>query len=134
MKKYFLILIIPLLFLVAAPLAIAIEDTGGPAPDYVDPGSGITLINPLGVGGGPQDLEVFLIRILDFIIRIGTIVVIVVLVYVGYMFVTAQGKPEELKTARKALFGTIIGALILLGAQAIAYAILATVEAISVGN
>lgn len=134
MKKYFLILIIPLLFLVAAPLAIAIEDTGGPAPDYVDPGSGITLINPLGIGGETDSLEDFLIQILIFVTRIGTIVVIVMMVYVGYLFVAARGKPEALNEAKKALMWTIIGALILLGARAIAYAILATVEALSVGN
>lgn len=91
----------------------------------------VTLINPLGTGA---TLESFLNSILALVIRIGTIVVIIMLVYVGYLFVIAQGNESKLTEARRALLWTIIGALILLGAQAIALGIKATVEAISVGN
>lgn len=52
------------------------------------------------------------------------------LIYVGFLFVKAQGKEEELRDARRALLWTVIGALILLGSQAIAMGIKATVEAL----
>ena len=91
-------------------------------------GTNATLMNPLKAG---TSLEQLLMDILAFIIRIGTIVVIFMVVYVGYMFVVAQGKPEEIKKARTALLWTVIGALILLGAQAIATGIKETVQAIS---
>jgi len=52
------------------------------------------------------------------------------LVYVGYLFVTARGNDTKLTTAKSALLWTVVGALILLGAEAIALAIQATVEAI----
>lgn len=90
-------------------------------------GSNVTLINPLKA----QDLEAFLKDILAFIIRIGTIVVILMIVYVGYLFVVAQGVPGKIEEARKALLWTVVGALILLGSQAIAISLEATVRALS---
>lgn len=76
----------------------------------------------------------FLNKILEFVIKIGTVVVVLMTVYVGYLFVVAQGKEAEIRTARTALLWTVVGALILLGSQAIAVAIKATVQAISVGQ
>lgn len=76
----------------------------------------------------------FLVKILSFIIRIGAIAVVLMLVYVGYLFVIARGEPGKIIEARSALLWTVIGALILLGSQAIAYGIQATVQALSVGQ
>lgn len=76
----------------------------------------------------------FLNKILEFVIRIGTVVVILMLVYVGYLFVIAQGVPGKIEEAKKALLWTIVGALILLGSQAISLGIKATVQALSVGQ
>ncbi len=90
-------------------------------------GSSVTLTNPLTSG---DSLEGFLGEILKFIIRIGTIVVILMVVYVGFKFVTAQGEPGKITEARTMLLWTVIGALVLLGAQAIAMAIQATVQAL----
>lgn len=96
----------------------------------VPPGGnpGVFLNNPLSAG---TSLPAFLNSILDFVIRIGTIVVILMVVYVGFMFVTAQGNETKLTTARRALLWTIVGALILLGAKAISLAIQSTVNAIT---
>jgi len=76
----------------------------------------------------------FLNKILDFVIKIGTVVVILMLVYVGYLFVAARGEPGKLETARSALLWTVVGALILLGSKAIAIGIEQTVRAISAGQ
>ena len=75
----------------------------------------------------------FLNDILVFVIRIGTVVVVVMLIYVGYLFVVAQGSSDKITEARQALLWTVVGALILLGAQAISLGIQATVAAISPG-
>lgn len=72
--------------------------------------------------------------ILAVVIRIGTVVVILMMVYVGYLFVAARGEPGEITKARQALLWTVVGALILLGAQVIAIGIRATVQALSVGG
>lgn len=91
------------------------------------PGGGVTLMNPLNSG---TNLESFLGSIMDFIIRIGTIVVILMIVFVGYKFVVARGKPGDIEEAKKMLLWTVIGALILLGAKAISSGILATVQSL----
>lgn len=94
-------------------------------------GQDIKLLNPLK---GSANLESFLLSILDFVIRIGSIVVVLMVIYVGFQFVTARGKEAEIIKARTSLLYTLIGALILLGAKAIALGIQATVQAISVGQ
>jgi len=91
----------------------------------------VTLINPLK---GGTTLETFLNSILTFVIRIGTIAIIVMLVFVGYKFVAAQGNPAKISEAQKMLLWTLVGALILLGAKAISIGIMATVQALSVGS
>lgn len=92
------------------------------------------LINPLkGVDcskSGGDCLMAFLQGILAYVIRIGTIIVILMIVFVGYKFVMAQGKEAEIRDARNMLLWTVIGALILLGSQAIAMSIKATVQAL----
>jgi hypothetical protein len=50
------------------------------------------------------------------------------IVYVGFLFVAAQGNAEKISSARSALVWTIIGGLLLLGASAIELVIEATVK------
>lgn len=93
--------------------------------------SNTTLINPLNSGScAPNQncLLIFLNKILEFVIKIGTVVVVLMLVYVGFLFVTAQGNETKLTTAKQALLWTIVGALILLGSQAISVGIHETVK------
>ena len=97
----------------------------------------VSLINPLGTSCNPANTDClgnFLRSILAFVIRIGTVVVILMLVYVGYKFVTARGEPAEITKARTMLLWTVVGALILLGAQVIAVGITATVQSLGTGS
>lgn len=106
-------------------------------PANTNPSSNVTLINPLNTGECAPNgncLMNFLDRILEFVIRIGTVVVVLMTVYVGYLFVVAQGKEEKIREARTALLWTVVGALILLGSVAIKNGIVATVQALSVGQ
>lgn len=91
------------------------------------PVKGVTLINPLQA----DSLEEFLLDILDFVIRIGAIIIVLMMVFVGYKFVVAQGSETALVEARQMLLWTVVGALVLLGAQSIALAIEATVQALA---
>ena len=94
--------------------------------------SGVALINPLGAG---TTLNSFLLSILNIITNtIGPVIVILMLVYVGFKFVTAQGSDSALTEARKMLLWTLVGALVLLGAKVIAIGIQATVQALSTGG
>lgn len=92
---------------------------------------GTTLINPLSAG---TDLPTLLQGILGFVVKIGAVVVVLMLVYVGFLFATAGGEPGKITKAKEALLWTIVGALILLGAQAIASGIQATAQALSTGT
>jgi len=130
------IFLLSLLFLLSAsfvlPHAVSAQGgagTGGYQSGGTGTGGSGSLINPLSAG---TNLQTFLTQILDFIIRIGTIVVILMLVYVGYLFVAARGAPDKIENAKKALLWTLVGALVLLGAKAIALAIQATVAAVTV--
>lgn len=86
--------------------------------------SGGGLINPLKV----DSIEKLLALILAAVVQIGSILLVLALVYVGFLFVAAQGNTEQLKKAREALVWTVIGGIVLLGAQAIALVIQSTVQ------
>ncbi len=57
--------------------------------------------------------------------------VVVAFIYAGFLFVRAQGKPEEIKKAKEVMFWSVIGAFILLGASAFATIIGTTVSTIT---
>lgn len=77
------------------------------------------------------DLTDFLRTLLEGVIKIGIPVIALAIIYSGFLFVMARGNPEELKTAKRALLYSVIGAAILLGAWAIAKLITDTVLQIS---
>jgi len=84
------------------------------------------LDNPLGSNTG--DLNTFLANILDAIVLLLTPVVTIMLLYSGFMFVTARGNKETLGTAKSALLYTLIGAAIVLGAKGLALVLQNTVK------
>lgn len=87
---------------------------------------GQTLINPLKA----NNLEELLLAILRGVIQLGTIFLVLALVWTGFLFVYAQGAEERIKNARAALMWTVVGGLLLLGAQGIALVLQATVNAL----
>ena len=109
----------------------SIPGSGGPTPvgSGSIPSEGDTLKNPLQAG----TLQAFIVNVLQVVVQLGSIIVILMLIYVGFMFVTAQGDIKKIIEARQALLYTVIGALILLGAQVIAMGIQATVQALATG-
>jgi len=83
--------------------------------------------NPLKLDSTQKVLEAFL----KILIQIGAVAVTLAIVYAGFLFVVAQGNPEKINTAKKTLFYTIIGALILLGAQIISSVVQSTITQLS---
>lgn len=131
--RYFAI--VAFLLLALAPATLAQTQTSGAGNNQTQTNgagdSGITLVNPLGAG---TDLTTLLGEVLDFVVNIGAIVVILMIVFVGYKFVVARGNPAKITEARQALLWTVVGALILLGAKAIAIGICETTNALSTGG
>lgn len=92
-----------------------------------DTSSDLRLENPLKNIDSFPDL---LAAILGAVVQIGFMLLILMLVYVGFKFVAAQGNEEKLRDARSALVWTVIGGLILLGAEAISLVVQSTAEAL----
>jgi hypothetical protein len=76
-------------------------------------------------------LPTFLNALLDLIIIIATPIIVVMIVLAGFKFVTAGGNQEQLKSAKKTIVWTLVGALIILGAKAISAGIEETVNEIT---
>lgn len=68
----------------------------------------------------------------NIILPIATVFVIIWIVYAGFQFVTAQGKPTAIDEARRNLLWSLIGAGILLGAAGISKVLQNTVDALIV--
>lgn len=85
----------------------------------------ITIFNPLG----KQTLLGFFQDILSVLLIFAVPLIVFFIIYAGFKYVMAQGKPEEIQTAGKALLYAIIGGLIILGANIILAVIEGTINA-----
>ena len=88
-------------------------------------GDTVKLNNPIG---GTTTLSAFITQILGVVITIATPIAILAIIYSGFLFVKARGNPTELETAKKTLMGTLIGVMVLLGAQLLSSVIEGTIE------
>ncbi len=94
-----------------------------------NPATGTTPItNPIGK---ITTIQEFLRVLVTAAIKLGIPVVALAIIYTGFLFVKAQGAPEELTKAKEALLYTLIGAGILLGAWAITQMVFDTVKTLS---
>lgn len=87
----------------------------------------VKINNPLG---NISTVQEFIERLLNIVITIGVPIVALAIIYTGFLFVTAQGNADKLKTAKNALVYTLIGAALVLGAWVLAKAIVNTVNEI----
>ena len=101
-----------------------------PTPTQNAPSYKITIPNPLkaSITDIPSLLRVI---ISDIIIPIGGVVAVLMIMWAGFLYVTARGKPEKIKEAHQALLWGSIGAAILLGAYVIAQVIQNTIHQIT---
>ena len=117
-------------FILLTQIVLAAPDGGG---GNADGGGGnttgtnisVTINNPLN--SEIDDIPKFIKAIINIVLIVGIPIVVLAIIYTGFLFVKAQGNSEELTKAKKALLYTLIGAALLLGAFVIAEAIQATV-------
>jgi len=88
------------------------------------PGPSGRFTNPIDY----DTLAQFLVALLDVIIQLAFPVIVLAVIYTGFLFVKAQGKPEGLTTAKNALLWTLIGAMLILGAFVLSEAICGTIR------
>lgn len=125
-----------ILFLVLAPVVFAAGPGGegnsssGPGGEGDSSGSkiSVTLTNPFKTGDNLYDLAKDILR--NVIMPLAGILCVLAFIYAGFMYVMAQGKPAELAKANKMLLYAAIGSALLLGAEAITFAVETTVKAL----
>ena len=111
-------------FVIIAPVVFSANPTDGITVTS-------TINNPLG--DKITDIPSFIKEAISIVLTIGIPIIALAIIYVGFLFVMAQGKPDKIKEAKKALANTLIGAALLLGAFIIAEAIGSTVDEIKKG-
>jgi hypothetical protein len=106
--------------LVIVPIAIVEAASGGGSVS----GGSATIQNPLGT----NSVQGLLLKIMDLVVKVGSIIVVFFIIYSGYKFVTARGNESEVTKAKDIFWATIIGGAILLGADVIANVVVNTVK------
>lgn len=86
----------------------------------------VTLTNPIKY----TSISAIVGAILDAVEYIGGIACALWIIWGGFLFVKAQGNPEELSKAKATLLHAVIGTVIILGAGAILTIIQSTITAI----
>lgn len=103
-------------WILGAQVSLAIEGTSGQT---------IEIKNPLG---NIDTIQEFVNKLLELVIQIGTPILVLAIVYTGFLFVKARGNSGDLEKAKASLWWTVIGAAIVLGAFVISSAIQATIN------
>jgi len=98
--------------------------TGGTHGSNTGTQSNNFIQNPLKA----DNLTDLTLAIVDVAVKLGSFIAFLALLWVGFQFVVAQGKPEKIADARKHFFYVIIGIAVLLGAKVIIEIIKATLS------
>lgn len=135
--KYFFFLI-PLFFasfLLSTPYQTfgQADDSGEGGSEIPDRGDGEGMFekikNPLRI----DNIQDLLAAILSAIVQIAIPFLVLAVMWVGFLFVAARGNPNKLADARQALFYTLLGALIILGAQTLSVILSGTISQLTEG-
>lgn len=89
-------------------------------------GSEFTFKSPLKDIGGIDELVKAVID--KIVLPLGLSVAVIFIIYAGFLYVKAQGKPGEIANAHKALAWTLVGTAVLLGAWVLAGLVGGTIE------
>lgn len=82
------------------------------------------------IGKDYDTIPKFIEAVINVVLIVGIPLLVLAIIYAGFLFVKAQGNSGELEIAKRTLMYTIIGGVLLLGAFVIAKAIGQTVEEI----
>jgi hypothetical protein len=121
LSKSFLSFLIPviLMMFIIIPFFAGAQGTG-------NPGSGVIKIENPFKQNTIQGLINTIIN--DILIPIGGVVSVLMVMWAGFLFVTARGNTTQISQAKDALLWAVIGAAILLGAWVISTAIQTTIN------
>ena len=124
MKNFFRSFIILSLLLLSSAATFAADATGGGTPA---PLVSAQVENPIKY----DNFADFVAAVLQTAVEILMPFVVLAFIWSGFLFVRAQGKPAELETAKSAIFWSVIGAFILMGAWGFSQIIATTVTTLT---
>ncbi len=119
--------IILTIFFIVPIFVLAATGSGNPPGGTTN----VTIGNP-AAGAGNTLIDVLVTLLEDVVMPIAVIAVIVWIIWAGFSYLTAQGKPAEIQKAHQRLLWSLIGAGILLGAVGISKVVQSTINAIIV--
>jgi hypothetical protein len=105
--------------LAAAGNALAVSRPPGETETF-------SIENPIAANSFPKLLEL----ILNIIIDVGLPIIVISIIFVGFKYVTAQGKPAEIAKAHQAFTWVMVGTAIVIGARVIVAIVTNTVSQI----
>ncbi len=85
--------------------------------------------NPLK--SNPHSVQDIFDLVMPKVNAVGAIIATLSFVYNGFLFAKAKGNPKEIETAKAYFTGTVIGVLIILGANIIVAIVNATIDSLS---
>jgi hypothetical protein len=104
------------------------QTTPQPAPYPSNPNTsqrGFTSFqNPISA----NTIQEFIARILQFVVQLSVPFAVFFIILTGFRYVMAQGNPEKILEAHRTLLYTVIGIMVLLGAQLISLVIQNTIQ------
>lgn len=100
------------------------DDSAGGGAQQTDQGSN-DLINPLS---SINSIPEFFQAILDIVMVFAIPFIVFFIVYAGFLYVMAQGKPEQISKAHNALLYALIGGVLILAANALLAIVTGTVN------
>lgn len=89
-----------------------------------------TYENPLAGALGITTVDQFFLALVDLVFLIGMPIVVIFIIYSGFLFVTGGDNESKVAKARFVFLWTAVGAIVLLGAKALALAIQATITSL----
>jgi hypothetical protein len=73
-------------------------------------------------------LDQLVAAVLQIVVMVSLPIISLIIVYSGFLFLTAQGNPKKLEGARNNIMYALIGAILVLGAWALAELLANTIE------
>lgn len=125
MKKFLLISLIVLNIFSFGIKKVAADDAGSGIMQKLDTAAGMAQYNE----STANDLPTVVGRFINFLLSLLGAIFVILMLYAGFLWMTAQGKADQVDKAETILQNAIIGIVIVVGAYAITYFVLYALRA-----
>jgi hypothetical protein len=135
-KKHLLSLIIIIFFLILPAVVFVSPNFVVADSSLVESQTGLSDIGSAAFGqsGEPEDIRIQILKILNVVLTFLGVLMVVLIIMAGYRWMTAGGNEEQVSKAKKTLFNSLIGLLIILASYGISYFILRRLVGITTGD